>query len=78
MGINECTLKRGFIGTTVFGYLHDYRMEQARQLLLSRQMKIEQVAQKVGYANRSRFASAFRKKYGVNPKAYQKQIDGMI
>ncbi|MEH2274131.1 MAG: helix-turn-helix domain-containing protein [Nostoc sp.] len=52
------------------GYLHDYRMEQARQLLLSRQMKIEQVAQKVSYANRSRFASTFRKKYGVNPKAY--------
>ncbi|MEH2463941.1 helix-turn-helix transcriptional regulator [Nostoc sp.] len=65
-------------GTTVFGYLHDYRMEQARQLLLSGQMKIEQVAQIVGYVNRSRFANAFRKKYGINPKAYQKQIDGMI
>ncbi|MBP5971875.1 helix-turn-helix domain-containing protein [Brasilonema sp. CT11] len=76
VGINECTLKRGFrqvFGTTVFGYLHDYRMEQARQLLLSGQMKIEQVAQIVGYANRSRFASAFKKKYGVNPKAYQMQ-----
>ncbi|MEH2407277.1 helix-turn-helix transcriptional regulator [Nostoc sp.] len=81
VGINEYTLKRGFrqiFGTTVFGYLHDYRMEQARQLLLSGQMKIEQVAQIVGYVNRSRFASAFRKKYGINPKAYQKQIDGMI
>ncbi|WP_375475223.1 hypothetical protein [uncultured Nostoc sp.] len=33
VGINEYTLKRGFrqiFGTTVFGYLHDYRMEQAR------------------------------------------------
>ncbi len=36
VGINECTLKRGFrqiFGNTMFGYLHDYRMEQARQLL---------------------------------------------
>ncbi|MEH1837990.1 MAG: AraC family transcriptional regulator [Nostoc sp.] len=76
VGINEYTLKRGFrqiFGTTVFGYLYDYRMEQARQLLLSGQMKIEQIAQIVGYVNRSRFASAFRKKYGVNPKAYQMQ-----
>ncbi|MEH2447345.1 MAG: AraC family transcriptional regulator [Nostoc sp.] len=76
VGINEYTLKRGFrqiFGTTVFGYLHDYRMEQARQLLLSGQMKIEQVPQIVGYVNRSRFASAFRKKYGINPKAYQTQ-----
>ncbi|WP_138498829.1 helix-turn-helix transcriptional regulator [Nostoc sp. PA-18-2419] len=76
VGINEYTLKRGFrqiFGTTVFGYLHDYRMEQARQLLLSGQMKIEQIAQIVGYANRSHFATAFKKKYGVNPKAYQMQ-----
>ncbi|QKQ75099.1 helix-turn-helix transcriptional regulator [Nostoc sp. TCL240-02] len=76
VGINEYTLKRGFrqiFGTTVFGYLHDYRMEQARQLLLSGQMKIEQIAQIVGYANRSHFATAFKKKYGINPKAYQIQ-----
>ncbi|MDF5719659.1 MAG: AraC family transcriptional regulator [Rhizonema sp. PD37] len=47
VGINECTLKRGFcqiFETTVFGYLHNYCMEQARQLLLLGQMKIEQVA----------------------------------
>ncbi|MEH2465713.1 helix-turn-helix transcriptional regulator [Nostoc sp.] len=76
VGINEYTLKCGFrqiFGTTVFGYLHDYRMEQARQLLLSGQIKIEQIAQIVGYANRSHFATAFKKKYGVNPKAYQMQ-----
>ncbi|MEH1846530.1 MAG: AraC family transcriptional regulator [Nostoc sp.] len=76
VGINEYTLKRGFrqiFGTTVFGFLHSYRMEQARQLLLSGQMKIEQIAQIVGYANRSRFAAAFKKKYGINPKAYQMQ-----
>jgi AraC-like DNA-binding protein len=73
VGLNDCTLKRGFrqvFGTTVFGYLHRHRMEQARQLLLDGEMKVEEVANAVGYANRSRFAAAFRKKFGTNPKSY--------
>jgi AraC-like DNA-binding protein len=38
VGLNDYSLKRGFrycFGKTVFGYLHDYRMEQASQLLMS-------------------------------------------
>jgi AraC-like DNA-binding protein len=72
--LNDCTLKRGFrqiFGTTVFGYVCDRRMEQARQLLLQGDLKVEEVAQAVGYANRSRFAAAFRRKFGQNPKSYQ-------
>ena len=36
VGLNDCTLKRGFrevFGITAFGYLHNYRLEQARELL---------------------------------------------
>jgi AraC-like DNA-binding protein len=72
VGLNDYKLKRGFrycFGTTAFGYLHDYRMEQARQLLLERQMQVNEVARAVGYASRSSFATAFRKKFGVSPKA---------
>ncbi|HHP7231833.1 MAG TPA: helix-turn-helix transcriptional regulator [Xenococcaceae cyanobacterium] len=73
IGINECTLKRGFrqlFDTTVFGYLYQQRMEYARQLLQQRELNVSQVAKKVGYASQSRFATAFRKKFGVNPKAF--------
>jgi AraC-like DNA-binding protein len=73
VGLNECTLKRGFrqvLDTTVFGYLHHYRMEQARQMLVTGTMRVEDIANAVGYANRSHFAAAFRKKFGTNPKAY--------
>lgn len=76
IGFNECTLKRGFrqlFGTTVFGYLHQQRMEYARQLLLERELNIAQISKKVGYASQSRFATAFRKKFGVNPKAFMKE-----
>ncbi len=73
--LNECTLKRGFrscFGTTVFGYLRNYKLEQARQLLDAGEMKITEIAYAMGYTSRSPFAAAFRKQFGMNPKEYQK------
>ncbi|MFQ4144487.1 AraC family transcriptional regulator [Chlorogloeopsis sp. ULAP02] len=76
VGLNECTLKRGFrlcFGTTVFDYLRKYKLEQARQLLEAGEMKITEIAHAMGYTSRSPFAAAFRKQFGMNPKEYQKQ-----
>jgi AraC-like DNA-binding protein len=76
IGLNECTLKRGFrqiFDTTVFGYLYQQRMEYAKQLLQQRELNVSQVAKKVGYSSQSRFATAFRKKFGVNPKVFMGQ-----
>ena len=73
VGLNDRKLKQGFrqvFGTTVFGYLHDYRMEQAHKLLIERNMNVTQVARKVGYASLSSFNHAFRKKFAVNPKSF--------
>lgn len=73
VGLNDYKLKRGFrelFGTTVFGYLHSRRMEQAQQLLLQKQMKVTEVAYAVGYASLPSFSTAFRKRFGVSPKAY--------
>lgn len=72
--LNDFKLKQGFrqvFGTTVFGYLHDYRMQQAYMLLTKEKMKVKEAAQAVGYASSSSFNSAFKKKFGVNPKTYQ-------
>ncbi|MEM6518826.1 MAG: AraC family transcriptional regulator [Cyanobacteria bacterium P01_C01_bin.70] len=74
VGINDCKLKQGFrqvFGMTVFGYLHDYRMERAAELLQGNQMTVTGVAAAVGFANRSAFAVAFRRKFGLNPSDYQ-------
>jgi AraC-like DNA-binding protein len=76
-GINDHKLKVGFracFGTTVFGYLHDYRMERSRQLLESGDLNIAEAARQVGFVNRSHFAIAFRKKFGVNPREYRQSI----
>ncbi|MEM9980701.1 MAG: AraC family transcriptional regulator, partial [Cyanobacteria bacterium P01_D01_bin.2] len=76
VGINDCKLKAGFrqvFDTTVFGYVQDCRMEQSRQLLAAGEMSVAEAAQAVGYANRSHFAIAFRKKFGVNPSVYRRR-----
>lgn len=73
VGLNDFKLKVGFrqvFGTTAFGYLHEQRMEQARQLLEERRLNVTEVACAVGYANPSHFASAFKRKFGVNPSVY--------
>jgi AraC-like DNA-binding protein len=73
VGLNDCTLKRGFrlvFGTTVFGYLHHHRLEQARKLLVGGETNISVAARSVGFASRSYFATAFRKKFGINPKEF--------
>lgn len=73
VGLNEFALKQGFrkvLGTTAFGYLHQHRMEQARQLLEAGELNVTQIARTVGFANRGYFAAAFRKQFGINPKLY--------
>lgn len=76
VGLNDRKLKQGFrqvFGTTVFGYLHNYRMKQAQQLLLMPKVTIAGVAQSIGYSNPEAFSVAFRRTFNISPKAYQMQ-----
>jgi AraC family transcriptional regulator, transcriptional activator of the genes for pyochelin and ferripyochelin receptors len=73
VGLNDRKLKQGFLqvfGTTVFGYLHDHRLERSQQLLASGETSVTEVAHAVGYASLPSFSKAFRKKFGSSPIAY--------
>lgn len=77
VGLNECTLKQGFrkiFGTTVFGYLHGYCMEQAWQMLETGTWKVGEVANMVGYQDLTAFGRAFRKKFGIRPRDCRKKF----
>jgi AraC-like DNA-binding protein len=79
VGLSDRKLKQGFrqlFGTTVFGYLRDYRMEQAQRLLYHPHMTVARVAAKVGYRNPEAFSTAFRRKFAVSPKTYQLEQRG--
>jgi AraC-like DNA-binding protein len=70
-GINQMKLKNGFkelFDTTVFGYLSDVRMQEAKRLLLDEKMYVGEVADRVGYKYPHHFTAAFRKRFGVLPR----------
>lgn len=70
VGVNEFKLKNGFrelFGTTVFGYLTDYRMELAQHALLDERRTVGEVAYALGYSSPQHFSSAFKKKFGCPP-----------
>lgn len=73
-GVNEFKLKSGFkevFDNTVFGYLNDYKLQQARELLLMGN-SIKSVADDMGYSSVQHFSTAFRKKYNVPPGRLKK------
>ena len=73
IGLNLKKLKMGFkqiYGDTVYGYLFDYKMDYARQLLDSGSYNVNEVGLKIGYSTGSHFIAAFKKKYATTPKKY--------
>ncbi|MGD1917694.1 MAG: helix-turn-helix transcriptional regulator [Pleurocapsa sp.] len=77
VGLNDYKLKQGFrycFGATVFGYLQSYRLELAKQLLSEGDSSIIEVAHSIGYASPTSFSTAFKRKFGISPKKYQKQV----
>lgn len=71
--LNEFKLKRGFkqsFGCTVFGYIHQLRMQHALMLIQSGGFQIAEVAMLVGYNSDSSFIRAFKTFHGYTPTKY--------
>ena len=60
-------------GKTFIGYLTDLRMEQAVDLLITKQEKTYMIADKVGYTDPNYFSYVFKRKEGMLPKEYLKK-----
>lgn len=77
VGTNEYTLKHEFkelFGNTVFGFWTDLKMETAAKLLSEKEKTIAEISEIVGYKNPQHFSTAFKRKYGMSPSVYQKQL----
>ena len=73
IGLSLKKLKDGFkqiYGDTVFSYLLDHKMDEARKMLESQKYNVNEVGLKLGYSTSSHFINAFKKKYGTTPKKY--------
>ena len=77
--INPTTLKdtfKGIFGQPIGSYMKEYRIRQAAILLRQTQSTIAEIANKVGYENQSKFATAFRDVLKITPAEYRKQNSG--
>ena len=58
-------------GTSVGEYLANIRIEAAKDLLLSSDYSMQEVAERCGFADQSYFSNVFKKKTGLSPRKYK-------
>jgi len=76
-GIPERTLKRRFktaTGTTLIDYLQNLRVEEAKRLLETGQMPVDEISAEVGYEDPSFFRRLFKRRTGLTPSQYRRMF----
>ncbi|AIQ43213.1 response regulator [Paenibacillus sp. FSL R5-0912] len=67
------TLFKKETGMNVWDFLSEYRMERAKELLVSTYLKNYEIALEIGYENPSYFTKTFKKWVGIGPQEYRVQ-----
>lgn len=76
-GIPERSLKRRFkvaTGTTLISYIQNLRIEEAKRLLETEEISIEQTSMHVGYENLAFFRRLFKRSTGLTPGHYRRMF----
>lgn len=59
---------------TIHDYLTQIRLDKAKSYLADESLKVQDIAQMVGYESTSYFISLFVKNQGVTPNEYRKHL----
>ncbi|MFI6867551.1 AraC family transcriptional regulator [Nocardia sp. NPDC050406] len=73
-GVSRALFAKRFtelMGRPPLGYLTDYRMDEAEDLLADTDLTVAQVAKAVGYADPFGFSAAFKRYRGMSPSAFR-------
>lgn len=77
VGLNLKLIKSEFkkeYGSPVFTYLLNHKMRLAKDLLLAKELNINEISTFLGYSTSSHFIFAFKKKFEITPKQFQKKL----
>lgn len=69
-----CTLFKKETGMTVHEYIEAVKIENAKELLKDGNMKLSEVAERVGYTNPNYFSSVFRRVTGFYPSNFRRDV----
>jgi len=75
VGTNARRLNAAFkhcAGTTVFDFLREERMKEARRLLTDTALEIGAIARALGYGSTANFSTAFRERFGMPPSQFRR------
>lgn len=77
LGFSSRTLKRKLKaeGSVFSEVLDQLAIEQARELLRSPTLSVEQIAERMGYSDVSNFGRAFRRWTGTTPAGYRRDVE---
>lgn len=60
------------VGRPFSDYLNEMKNEKAKELLLTTNLKINDISKKVGYSDTSYFFRKFKEQYGISPNTFRK------
>ena len=60
------------VGMNFSAYIRQYRMNKAKELLCGTQLKLYEIAERVGYADPKYFSRVFKEYTGMLPAEYRK------
>lgn len=61
---------KALTGMSVIGFVKDFRLKRAAQLLAQNALNITEIAYTVGYSERRHFSQDFKRKFNLTPKEY--------
>ena len=59
------------MGTTVNRYIIEFRINKAKELLHQKDLKLVEIAEKLGFNDANYFAKTFKKITGITPTQYK-------
>lgn len=79
-GVPERSFIRRFVkatGMAPLDYVHSLRLEEAKQMLETKDLPVEAIANEVGYEDASFFGRLFRRKVGLTPLNYRRRFGSL-
>jgi len=77
VGINQNKLQNGFknlYGSTVHEFIKQQRLQLVKDLLVTTDLQMGEISDKVGINSKSYFSKLFKERYGVTPKEFKKKM----
>lgn len=71
-------IMRFALNESLYAYIARQRVERAVLYMQTEEMSLAKLAEMVGYANAQSFSKAFKKQFGISPKAYKDELHSRL